>query len=143
MANDLNPYLGTDFLNMGNASANSANFGLPDFGIPNVGNTAPQGGGGIFDGLFNKTGADGSQTIGALSGGLNALQGIGNLALGYKQYGLAEDELKFQQQQAGINNQNQMTTLNNLMRAQADNRRIATGSGPTGDEFVAANGIRV
>jgi hypothetical protein len=42
------------------------------------------------------------------------------------------------------NNQNQMTTLNNLMRAQADNRNIATGGAtPTGEEYVAANGIKL
>jgi len=101
--------------------------------------------GGIFGNidLFGGTDAQGNQSVGALQGGIGALTGLGNLALGYQQYGLAKDELGFQKEQARINNQNQMTTLNNLIAGQAENRRIATGTGPTGAEFVASSGIRL
>ena len=88
--------------------------------------------------------AGGNESMGALSGGLSALTGIGNAILGYKQYGLAKKELAFQQEQAGINNRNQMTTLNNLMRGQADNRAIATGGQSlSGDAYVQQHGIKL
>ncbi len=101
-------------------------------------------GGGLFDGfsLFGGKDDQGNQTMGGIGSGLSAITGIANLALGYKQYGLAKKELAFQQDQARINNQNQMTTLNNLMRGQAENRRIAAGGvGPTGEEYVQKHGV--
>ena len=116
-----------------------------DFKIDPLAGAGAEGGGGIFDNLnlFGSTDAQGNKTQGALGQGLGAITGIANLALGYKQYGLAKKELAFQQDQARINNQNQMTTLNNLMAGQADNRRIATGTGPTGKEYVQQHGIKV
>ncbi|NQY56985.1 MAG: hypothetical protein HRT86_10985 [Ilumatobacteraceae bacterium] len=94
--------------------------------------------------LFGGMNADGSSQLGAVTGGLGAIAGIGQAVLGYKQYGLAKKELAFQQEQAGINNRNQMTTLNNLMRGQADNRAIATGGQSLGgDEYIKQFGIKV
>jgi len=118
------------------------NFGIPmDYFNSGSAVSAPSG---INFSAFGGTNPSGMQQQSAFTGGVNALAGLGNLALGYKQYGLAKDDLAFQKEQANINNQNQMTTLNNLMAAQADNRRIATGgASPTGEEYVASHGIRV
>ena len=110
-----------------------------------IGDTPAEGfdWGGLSKTLFGGEDAAGNKSTGAVTGGINAISGLGNLALGYKGYGLAKDELSFQKEQASINNQNQMTTLNNLMRAQADTRRKASGQGPTGEEYVSQYGIRV
>ena len=134
----LNPYFKNIDLGWGNQNSN---MGMPQTGIPPV----TEG----FDWQKMFMGGEdplGNESMGALTGGISAIGGLGNLALGYKQYGLAKDQLGFQREQANINNQNQMTTLNNLMRAQADSRKLM-GNNPntalTGEEYVSQHGIRV
>lgn len=100
--------------------------------------------GGLFANLdlWGGTDAQGNKTQSLVGGGIDALTGLGNLYMGYQQHGLAEKELAFQQQQARINNTNQMQSLNTLMAGQADNRRIASGGqSMTGADFVKQHGM--
>jgi hypothetical protein len=117
---------------------------LPDFNIDPLKDATTPDGQSLQQILFGGKNADGSSQVGALTGGLGAIAGIGNAYLGYKQYGLAKKELAFQQNQARINNQNQMTTLNNQMRGGAERERVASGgTSLTGDQYIAQHGIKL
>lgn len=65
--------------------------------------------------LFGGKNADGSQSTGYLTGGLGALQGLGNLYLGMQSYGLAKDQLALQKQAYQTNLANQVSSYNTAL----------------------------
>ena len=83
--------------------------------------------GGLFDNFFDTTNANGIKTQGWGGMGLSALQGIGNAYTGMKQFGLAEDTLKEQKRQFGLNYEAQRKTLNSQM---SDRQRARVASNP-------------
>lgn len=78
--------------------------------------------------LGGKNTKTGMQTNGALGFGLSALQGLGNLYMGMKQYGLAKDQLQFSKDAFNKNFavQAQMTNSNLEDRQRA---RVASNPG--------------
>ena len=66
----------------------------------------------MLSGLTGGKDANGNQSTGALGGALGALQGLGNLYLGFQSYGLAKDQLAAQQQAYKTNLANSVASYN-------------------------------
>lgn len=87
---------------------------------------------------------EGSQFGQNVLGGVQALTGVANAYLGYKNYGLAKDQLAENQKQFNLNFNNQAQLTNNQL---SDQFAVRADSGTTGDygnvnEYLAAKGVK-
>jgi hypothetical protein len=71
------------------------------------------GGGGLFGNFLGSTATDGSKSAGWGGMALGAVQGLGNMYMGMKQFGLAKDQLKSSKEQFAMNYGAQRTMTNN------------------------------
>ena len=83
---------------------------------------------------FSSKGANGVTTPGMLDYGIGALSGLGNLFMGMQNYGLAKDQLKFQEDAYNENYAAQVKTANALLE---DRQRARVASNPTAFESVS------
>ena len=151
--------------NNGNAWSGMQNYGNPGLVAPanfetmDFMNTAPvvglngtspfignptTGGGGMFDGWFSKDailGKNGQQGWGNLA--LGALQGIGGVYMGMKQYGLAKDALAQSQAQFDKNYNAQRQSTNTQLEDRQRARVAATdGRAESVDSYMDRNRIK-
>lgn len=66
-------------------------------------------------GWFGGKDKDGNTQVGALGAGLGALQGLGNLYAGFQSYGLAKQQLAFQQKAYETNLRNSVGSYNTAL----------------------------
>lgn len=95
-----------------------------------------------MQGLLGGTDANGVKSAGWGGAALGALQGLGNLYSGMKQYGLAKDTLNENKKQFELNFGAQRKSVNSRLE---DRQRARVASNPTGYQSVAdymkTNGI--
>lgn len=94
--------------------------------------------------IFDKADASGNVTQGWGGLALGAATGIGNLWMGSKQLGMAQDALKESKRQFNLNYDNQVKTTNTQME---DRQRARVATGNSGYESVSSymdkNAIKV
>ena len=72
-------------------------------------------GGGFMGGMLGSTAADGTKTAGWGGMALGAVQGLGNMYMGMKQFGLAKKQLQQGKDQFNMNYAAQRTNTNNAI----------------------------
>ena len=75
--------------------------------------TTAASGPGFMSGMLGSTAADGTKTAGWGGMALGTVQGIGNMYMGMKQFGLAKEQLKSSKEQFAMNYGYQRTMTNN------------------------------
>lgn len=83
--------------------------------------------GGLLDGFFSKTNPDGTTKLGTGMQALGMLQGLGNLYLGMKNYGLAKDTLNQSKKEFEMNWGAQKNMVNSQLQ---DRQRARVASNP-------------
>lgn len=76
---------------------------------------APSHQSGLFASPFQQKNADGSSYGGWLGAGMGVAQGVGNMYMGMKQFGLAKEQLAFGKEQFNKNYAAQRTTTNTAL----------------------------
>ena len=92
-------------------------------GAAPIGNT-----GSIFDSFLQQKDINGATSGGWGSAGMGALQGLGSMYLGMKNYGLQKDQLAFGKEQFNKNYGAQRTMTNNNVNARNEANRAALGT---------------
>lgn len=142
-----------DGLNIGGGGLGQSNFAVSPFQVsPSIdlsqilSNTNPMthaftkynlGGADKVPGLFDKLG--GLQGIGA---GLQGLGALGSMFTGYKQYGLAKDQLKFQKEAFNKNFENQKKLTNARLEDRQRQRHAANPyMNARPEDYMAKHGV--